>query len=254
MPFTFAHPAVVLPFRRWFASSPNAVCSALVIGSVIPDFSYFFSFLPGGEISHSWFGLFMFCLPMGLLVWILWMGLIMPSLRDALPSFLVRRMRVMPLVWPESTRAWLKVLLALWLGALTHVIWDGFTHRLGFVVQMFPAMEREVFAWRGYTLTQYRLLQHASTVVGLSVVFVFCVRWWCTALPHGDYHPRDSVWLTWVFCVLILVGLGRIGWFWGTRIGEKILFLNVVWVIRWGLVSVVLYGLFWHGRRFWRGV
>lgn len=250
MPFTFAHPAAILPFRHWFASS-NGALSALVVGSVIPDFPYFFLFLPSADVTHSWVGLFKWCLPLAFVVWLFWRWLVVPLLIDVVPSFVGQRLRLIPVVWPKSIGAWLLALCAVCLGAATHLLWDGFTHRLGFVVQMFPEMEREVFAWQGYTLTVYRLLQHLSSLVGVSVLLFFCVRWWHSTPPEGSYQPRDFAWLLTVLVALLLMGVVRVWWFWGTFIAEKVLFLNVVWMIRWGLVVVALYVLFWHVRWWW---
>lgn len=39
MPFTISHAAAVLPFARFFKR--ERVFSALVIGSMVPDFGYF---------------------------------------------------------------------------------------------------------------------------------------------------------------------------------------------------------------------
>ena len=45
--------------------------SALVVGSLAPDFRYFLNLAPRGHIGHSFKGIFIFCLPVGLAVlWI----------------------------------------------------------------------------------------------------------------------------------------------------------------------------------------
>ncbi|MEM7184808.1 MAG: DUF4184 family protein [Spirochaetota bacterium] len=42
MPFTFSHPAIVLPFVKF---PKQWVClSALIVGSIVPDFEYFMFF------------------------------------------------------------------------------------------------------------------------------------------------------------------------------------------------------------------
>ena len=65
MPFTFAHPAAILPLRRFrFLQTVP-----LIIGSIVPDAPYFFptrygrGFFPD---THTLHGTFMTCLPMGL--------------------------------------------------------------------------------------------------------------------------------------------------------------------------------------------
>jgi len=61
MPLTISHPAAAVPLAR-----SGLALSALVIGSMTPDFPYFFPFFPYGYISHSLIGLLIYCLPVGL--------------------------------------------------------------------------------------------------------------------------------------------------------------------------------------------
>jgi Domain of unknown function (DUF4184) len=124
MPFTLAHPAVVLPLRVIFGRV--VVLPALVIGSMAPDFVYFVPMGIHGGTSHSLKGLFLFCLPVGFLVyWVfqLWLRLPLTSL---LPKSVQNRMK------PETENIALRdipiVLGSLLTGAMTHVLRDSFTH------------------------------------------------------------------------------------------------------------------------------
>ena len=62
MPFPLAHPAAVLPLRRfkWLNFS------ALVIGALVPDIGY--AFPEGSGLSHHTLGSILFGLPVGLLI------------------------------------------------------------------------------------------------------------------------------------------------------------------------------------------
>src|SRR3954454_10119999 len=66
MPFTPAHPAIVVPLaRRW----PGVfVLPALVVGSMSPDFEYFVYLKPIRTIGHDLIGIPLLCVPSGLLV------------------------------------------------------------------------------------------------------------------------------------------------------------------------------------------
>ena len=69
MPFTISHAAAVLPLRG-FAKFPLPL-AALMIGSLSPDLAYF---LPGelGRVeTHSFAGLFWFCWPVSIGLWLL---------------------------------------------------------------------------------------------------------------------------------------------------------------------------------------
>src|SRR5665647_2066569 len=66
MPFTFSHPAIVLPAtylpKKWHS------LSALIMGSMTPDFEYFIRMKDASKYGHTWTGVFWFDIPMGLLL------------------------------------------------------------------------------------------------------------------------------------------------------------------------------------------
>lgn len=64
MPFTLCHPAVVLPLHE--AARRRTSLSALAIGSMAPNFVYCFSLGVSGGFTHSLAGVFLYCLPAGL--------------------------------------------------------------------------------------------------------------------------------------------------------------------------------------------
>ena len=66
MPFTLAHPAAALPFRK-----TRLVFSAVIVGSMAPDFEYFLRLAPQGRYFHSLPGLFLCTLPVAFAV--LWL-------------------------------------------------------------------------------------------------------------------------------------------------------------------------------------
>lgn len=67
IPFTCSHPALIIPLR-WY----GFVLSALIIGSMAPDFEYFIRFSTTRTISHTIPGVFTFCLPAGFIVFLLY--------------------------------------------------------------------------------------------------------------------------------------------------------------------------------------
>ncbi|HOX52278.1 MAG TPA: DUF4184 family protein [Fibrobacteria bacterium] len=117
MPFTFAHPAAVLPLLR--ASRKPGWTSALVTGSLAPDLLRpLLSF--DREVTHSLLGWFLLNTPMAILAaWLV-------------QRFLVERIRRLPgLDGPSAPVGDFSILAALAgaaLGGLTHLGWDAFTH------------------------------------------------------------------------------------------------------------------------------
>jgi hypothetical protein len=63
--------------------------------------------------------------------------------------------------------AWLAV------GAFSHVVWDAFTHQDGWVVERVPALSASLLPG----VRVYKVLQHASTVVGLSLLAYWSWGW-----------------------------------------------------------------------------
>jgi hypothetical protein len=64
MPWTFAHPAAVLPLRTFFGRRLHL--SALIVGSITPDIAYYFGQFLLATHAHSLGGLLFICLPLGI--------------------------------------------------------------------------------------------------------------------------------------------------------------------------------------------
>src|SRR5215472_5973155 len=124
MPFPLAHPAAVLPFRRFKALN----FSALVIGTLVPDIGYLSS--EGGRLSHQVLGSILFGLPVGLLILATFYAVRKP-LVVRMPEG-VRR-SLLPLCRRASKPVWIAV-LSLAIGIWTHVLWDSVTHPDGWLV------------------------------------------------------------------------------------------------------------------------
>jgi hypothetical protein len=162
MPFTVSHTAAALPFFR-----TNLSKSALVIGTMVPDIPIFTSF---GlyELSHSFSGLVLYNLPIGVLVWILW-TYVLRTPTFALCPLPLRK----PLFSKAYTPEYYTILLSILIGSATHQLWDGFTHRTAFGVRHFPMLLNE---FAGYPL--YSWLQFTSSVFGLCVLGFWLGKKW----------------------------------------------------------------------------
>ncbi len=128
MPALCAHPAAAAPLRRYGLS-----LSALIIGSITPDFLYFFRVSTNAQFGHSFAGVFIFCLPAGLLA----LGLFHLVLKKPLFSLLPESHQeclspfTRSVKFFSSARELLVVMLAVLLGAWTHILWDSCTHSYG---------------------------------------------------------------------------------------------------------------------------
>ncbi|MEU6316366.1 DUF4184 family protein [Streptomyces sp. NPDC047009] len=179
MPFTLSHAAAVLPAVRGDGSGRGRlVPSVLVAGSFAPDLTYYAaSAVSGvmrfGEVTHSFAGVFTVDV---LIAWALvgaWL-----ALREPLVALLprARQGRVAALVRCGTPRQEVSFRAVLWwyvsaaLGALTHVVWDAFTHHDRWGVRLFPVLGRQV---AGAPLYWY--LQYGSSAVAAVVIAVFVV-------------------------------------------------------------------------------
>ncbi|MFF7380238.1 DUF4184 family protein [Streptomyces massasporeus] len=180
MPFTLSHAAAVLPAVRTDGTGRGPLVPAvLVAGSFAPDMTYYAaSVLPGamefGDVTHAVPGVFTVDV---LIAWAL-VGLWL-LMREPLVALLprARQGRVATLLRCGAPRARVRPsLVARWyasavLGALTHVVWDAFTHLDRWGMRLFPVLGREV---AGSPLYWY--LQYGGSAVAAVVITVFVTR------------------------------------------------------------------------------
>jgi len=167
MPFTPAHAAAAWPARKVFVRLP---LSALIIGTLSPDFEYFLRLAPVSRWAHTPTGILLFCLPVSMAVWLVFRRLIRPALLDLLPPGLASALG------PPST-SWAWAIVAVLLGALTHVAWDGFTHQHDWAVNAWPVLRTEVAAQKWPGLRWYKLLQNLSSAGGLILLAAWLAAW-----------------------------------------------------------------------------
>lgn len=176
MPFTVSHIAAVLPFHRPLRRL--GLFSAAAIGAMTPDLDLILPLRLTRQQTHGWLALFTFCLPVGLGAWALFQLLIKPAMVEVLPDRIFLRLQ-QDHSGPRlgNWRTWLWAALALLLGALSHIVWDGFTHEDGRGVRMLPFLEDFGPGLGNRPMHLYRWLQHGSSVVGLLIVFIAVWLW-----------------------------------------------------------------------------
>ena len=178
MPFTVSHAAAVLPLHR--LSKHKLPLTALMVGSMAPDFGYIYSYEASRALTHSFPGLFIFALPVGLLVWLFYVAMLEKATITLLSDRWHTRFAHTDAITPSLIA---RASIAILLGAVTHLLWDSFTHRGTFVTDAFPAFLGPTpgFAW----LPIYHLLHFLSSIVGLAIL----VRW----ARHLHRQPAKSL-------------------------------------------------------------
>jgi hypothetical protein len=179
MPYTLAHPAAIVPIHSLFRGRLRL--AALALGAVSPDLQYILNLNTEGRFSHSLSGLVLFCLPAG------WLALFVFDRwgRRGVQALLPAPLRLPPP--PLPPRPFLATTIALLLGALAHVVWDSFTHAGGWGVRHLPMLRATVFP-PILVVPWFKVLQHGSTLVGLSILVLAGVQW-VRAQPERPWGP-----------------------------------------------------------------
>lgn len=216
MPFTWCHPAIVLPLHR-YAKGVTSL-PALVIGSMMPDFVYFFSFGVSGSFSHSLPGLFLYCVPAGALVVSVYDTLLRQALLAWLPNAVSARLAwQVPRRW-HSTRTGGIVLLSLAIGAATHIVWDGFTHPGTVFVNHFDVL-RTLVPIGGHEIRLFNILQHVSSLLGFLAI-AGCTLAWFSRTEPGPPPPLSIGNRHRLLALALVIAAAAAGGAWGMLVRE----------------------------------
>jgi hypothetical protein len=264
LPFTLSHAAAVLPAVRTDGTGRGRLVPAvLVAGSFSPDMTYYAASVVSGAmefgtVTHSFPGVFTIDV---LVAWAL-VGLWL-LLREPLVALLPRGRQggVATLLRCGAPRARVTAALAVrWyasavLGALTHVVWDAFTHLDRWGMRLFPVLGREV---AGSPLYWY--LQYGGSALAAVVITVFCGyalrRARVAAEPRGVpvLSVRDRWWAVAVIGGCMTVGAlqraSRWWAYWGSTAKPWELIPTLCFGAGAGLVLGIL--LYAAGVRLWR--
>jgi hypothetical protein len=156
VPFTFSHPAAVLPLT--FIDKRRLSVTALTIGSVTPDFEYFLTLQPVSFHAHKFLGILWYDLPLSILLFYLFTLLVKDELIDNLPSFLHQRFARFKMgkgIKPLK-KSFPVILTSLLIGITSHLLWDKFTHRSASLLE-------DVFQ-------SYSFIWNVSSIVGALII------------------------------------------------------------------------------------
>jgi len=205
MPFTFSHPAAILPLN--YLDKKRFSITGLVIGSMTPDFEYFIRFAHASVYSHTWLGLFWFDLPLGLLLAFIYHTIVRSSFIDNTPRFLKRRIsRYNTFNWNAwFKKHWLVVLLSILTGAISHLVWDKLTHKTVRVITSIPAVKDHINTSIEHEIT-YFIFWDLSSVIG--VIMVAYTIW---QLPvdkkNNVYNNSTRYWLILLSIAIVVIGI-----------------------------------------------
>ncbi len=208
MPFTIAHPAIILPLCK----NKRFSATALFVGSMVPDFEFFFQLREVENIGHHWYGVFFFDLPVAFLLAYLFHGLLRDLWIAHLPSFLKSRfITASKFNWHAYVMKHpVRVFVSLIVGIASHLLWDSFTHHDGFFVLEIPFLLQKT-GWNFLNVHFYFLLQLVFSVIGLIVVLVGIYM-----MPKVTYREyglhKQNFWLLLTLTIISFLVIRIIGW------------------------------------------
>jgi hypothetical protein len=176
----------------------------LVVGSISPDAGYAMSRFGLDVFSHQFLGSVVFCLPVGLVLVVLFNAL--RSRLGTVPSFRVPPGLLAGELWRLGS-LW-SVVGSILLGAWTHVFWDAFTNQHGWFVLRFDLLRVGV-ASVGYRTVRFcHLLWYASSFLG--------IFWLCRAyeksrlasLAASSAGGQGRLWLTAILVASLVLPMG----------------------------------------------
>lgn len=198
MPFTLSHSAAVLPILR----SKYFSATGLIIGSMAPDFEYFFRMNVQGIYGHTWLGILYFDLPVAFLLAFLFHGVAKKNFIDQLPVFLqsrFREVRNFDFFTYLKDHKWIFVSSVI-VGTATHIVWDGFTHEHQYFVRSLPEVyEGRYVPFRGAKYPLWYALQQISTVVG----GVFLIGYVFRMKPAEGVFNKPGF-LYWILLIILI--------------------------------------------------
>ena len=206
VPFTFAHAAAVLPFRR---SRLNF--SGLVIGAFAPDFEYFLRLAPSSGFGHTLPGIFVLTLPLSVLVFWMFHNFVKRPFVALLPCRIRVRLETNFDEFHFGGRANIVLILAsLLLGIATHAVWDSFTHAGTWPYRHIEVLRRPIHLPMIGWVQLYKIFQHSSTILGLAIL-ACCLLDWCRKdfVPVGISAPASTG--PEILTIVLIFGIGTLG-------------------------------------------
>ena len=211
MPFTFSHPAIILPLKNIFGKWVSL--TGLIIGSLTPDLEYFLRMKIQSDYSHTIIGTLWFNLPLGILLCFIFHDIIKKPLIENSPNFIQSRMKELKsLNWKEYfMKNWITVSLSVVIGAYSHIFWDSFTHSHSFFTNFFE-LNRKI---EGTDIPIFKILQHLSTVIGGIIIIRYFLKQKTEIIDYSEQNIKY-----WINIIILTISILTVRIYLGLRITE----------------------------------
>jgi Domain of unknown function (DUF4184) len=202
MPFTFSHPAIILPFDK-LKRKPFSL-TGLIAGSIVPDVEFLTCLRNTENFGHTWLGIIVFDIPVALLLSFIYHLIVRDTLIRYLPNFFRLRLTAnTSFNWinyfkQNKTRFFISVVI----GIASHILLDEFTHSDGVFIQMSSFFSSGIAIWK-FTLPVYFILQLAGSLLG-----ALYILWVIFKMPKGSDLPfSNGAIFYWLSMILLAVAI-----------------------------------------------
>ncbi len=191
--------------------------------------------------THSLAALLTFCLPIGLSTYWIFQGAIKSPILEVLPDGPYARWRPFAAEADiRSLRQWAMASVGVLGGALTHLIWDAFTHEGGRGVRMFPVLDDSLIDIGNRHIPAMYVLQDLGSLIGLAAVLAML----CWGLRRGHDAPvlkrllasRERV--MWWLIYALAGGVFTAGFYAWARLGQPPMHYMILRVSAIAIASV----------------
>jgi Domain of unknown function (DUF4184) len=208
MPFTLAHAAAAIPFRR-----TRLIMSAVVVGCFAPDFEYFLPFAHHGSFGHTLSGIFEFDLPLSLAVLWLFHRFAKEPLTACLPEGTRERLGpTSDTLHINSFSRFAMTVFSILVGISTHIFWDAFTHLGYWVSDHLHFLNTKVSVPLFGPRPWYGILQYFSSAFGIVVILLWYVHWYRNTPPIHSIRERltsDRIAVACLFMISVVLAMVR---------------------------------------------
>jgi hypothetical protein len=200
MPFTFSHPAIILPFenskRKWFS------LTGLIVGSIVPDIEFLLRLRETENFAHTWLGLLVFNIPVAVLLSFIFHNLLRNPLVINSPKFFRERFAsLLSFNWPayfkqHKTSFFVSVLI----GVASHIFLDAFTHYDGAIAKRSSFFFNEIIIWK-HPFPMYLILQIVTSLAGALYIlwFIFKMKKVETTIT------KNNITLYWMMLTIVTI-------------------------------------------------
>lgn len=244
MPFTLAHPIAAAPI--WLCSNKRLDLPGLLIGSMIPDLEYFIALQPTRTIGHTFLGIFIQGIPCAIVLLLIARYVLRRPFLALLPQQLAQRFPRARSYFPLPVSQLINIVLSIVIGAVSHLIWDAFTHRDGWFVTRSALLQSEPGG-----MPIYKLLQYGGGIFGVLALLIWFVIWLNQAKTYSPVETLNSRWRGLAIFCIVLCSL-IVAWVAGVvnQVGGETSYAVIVRAVI-GCISGLSLGLFLYSVAFW---